>query len=597
VTTTGSRSFDLQPGLDRGLVLDRQQWEALPERLADPFFLRIHEHNLEALRRMEESGPPDEATEIPIHMDRPEHRRPGRHRILKNWLLRSIAAWYLTREQAHLDRASAVLDLVCHSTHWQPRPGLFGVRHANLATGELLYMTAFGLDALGPYLDEGLRRRCVEVIRDKGLAGYLSGIEAQDWWYRCDFNWNSAVHANAGTAALAIRREEPELARRVLNETCRGLSYLLPSFHADGGYTEGCMYCDTAIGHLSDFAIPLYRITGEDLGLSEHKGLEETLIWHAWMRGRDGRPINFSNCNEGTHEWGLTQAFWWARRFNRPDIAGLQERILRDWRYLPGLFFDVESFWYREPFQPSEPPRVEGLRHFESLDWLTWHGEKLWMAVRSGFNGGNHNNRDLGHFVLGRDDERFLVDPGYGAGHAEQHNAVTLRHRDQCDGATARLHVVTQTDRDLRLTCDLGEAWPMVTREYRRHYWLVDDEHLLIVDNILGRPGMRTGGKWHLQTRLPVEPTDEGFVIHGREADLRVILLTDADCHEITHWEHRREPVTTLSWRHSFDRENSFHPFLLSFGKPDMSLHQTPSTTEICLEGLTWAFDVAEPYG
>ena len=136
----------------------------------------------------------------------------------------------------------------------------------------------------------------------------------------------------------------------------------------------------------------------------------------------------------------------------------------------------------------------------------------------------------------------------------------------------------------------------MVTREYRRHYWLVDDEHLLIVDNILGRPGMRTGGKWHLQTRLPVEQTDEGFVLRGREADLRVILLTDADCHEITHWEHRREPVTTLSWRHSFDRENSFHPFLLTFGKPEVNLRQNGSTAEVELNGLTWTFDVAEPY-
>ena len=87
---TGSRSFDLQPGLDLGLVLDREQWEALPQRLADPFFLRIHEHNLEALRRMGTFGPPSEATEIPLHLDHPDRRRPGRHRILKNWLLRSM---------------------------------------------------------------------------------------------------------------------------------------------------------------------------------------------------------------------------------------------------------------------------------------------------------------------------------------------------------------------------------------------------------------------------------------------------------------------------------------------------------------------------
>ncbi len=597
MTTTGPCGLNLQANLARGLVLDPEQWEALPERLADPFFRRIHENNLEALRRMAEFGPPDEATELPIHLDAPDRKRPGRHRILKNWLVRSVAAWYLTRDGVHLDRAKTVLEQACRSDHWRPRPGGFGIRGANLATGELLYVTAFGLDALRPYLDEALVGRCIEAIRERGLGGYLEGIEARDWWYRCNFNWNSALHGNAGLAALAIRREEPELAGRVLDEAIRGLGYLLPSLHLDGGYTEGCMYCDTAIGHLSDFAIPLYRLTGEDLGLSQHRGLAETLVWHAWMRGRDGRPINFSNCNESTHEWGLTQAFWWARRFDRPEIAGLQEQILRDWRYLPGLFFDVESLWYREPFQPSAPPRVEGLRHSRTLDWLTWHGPRVWLAVRGGFNGGNHNNRDLGHFVLGRDGERFLVDPGYGASAAEQHNAVTLRHRDQADAATAPLRVLAQGDGALGLHCDLREAFPLVTRRYDRQWWLMGDEHLLVVDTILGQRGMRTGGKWHLQTRLPVERTDEGFVIHGQSADLRVILLADADCHEITHWEHGGQPVTTLSWRHRYDRENSFHPFLLSFGEPDVQIRHAPGQAEIRVDGRAWTFDVPEPYG
>ncbi len=587
------------------LFLSRDEWEKLSERLEDPFFRRVFDNCLEALRLLDEQKGRD-ITDVPRVLGTSAPHRVSPARVLKNRLQRSAVAWYVTKEQRHLDFAAETLEYACLKMEWRIKPWR-GLRAADLHTGDLLYVAAFGLDVLGPYLSVAQEEVLVAALRDKGLAAYLDGVRLHDWWRHADFNWGTALHGNAGMAALAIQPYEPELAERVLAEAKDGIRYAIENFPAGGGWIEGIMYQSTTVGHLTDFVVPLYRLRGDDLGLLTNPNFHDSLTYRIYMTGGDGRPLNFSNSNERSLEWPLPHAYWWAQELARPDWAYFEDLHPKDWRDVHGLFHDTETFWYRVPHQKTALPELDRLRHFQGLDWVTWHGPKTWLAFRSGFGGGNHGNWDLGHFILGRGRERFLVDPGYGAQQTARHNAVTIRHRDQTDCATATIFRLRELENGFYLVCDLQPAYPHSLSVYRRHLLLIDDEHLLVLDDFTGRHGHRTTAKWHLQTRLPHEwrpgrpdPADAGatqdgeLVVRGEEAEMVVSFLAPIRFFEAKEWEWHGSAVTTFSWREDWDHVHSIHPVLLSFTAERAECTVELDCFTLTVGSSTYRIDLAE---
>ncbi len=562
------------------LFLDREGWEHLARKLEDPFFQQLHEHNLAALETLLSAEPR-------IHA-----------RVLKNRLQRAAVAWYITHQQKYLSLALDALELCCQHTElwWYTGDYVEGLRAADLSTGEMLYNVAFAYDVLHPYLPEDLKGQCVDVLINEGLAAYLKGIELQDWWVQCDFNWNSALHGNAGLAALVIRHVDEALSNRVLEAVLRGLPYMISSFYPDGGYIEGVMYFNTAIGHLTDFVAPYSRLTGDDLGLLQNPAVHDSITWKLYMWGGDGRVLNFSDVSEFVGQLGLPQLYWWAQHLQRPAWTWDNDRRVASARGSAGLFHDVESFWYREAFSPTAPPERVPLRHFEGIDWLTWHGEHTWLGFRSGFNGGNHDNDDLGTFILGYDDERFLCDPGYRVNNASEHNCITVRDFEQTDCATARITRLVPLEGGFYLCCDIREAFPLALAHYDRHLLLVHDAHLLFIDDVLCHPAYRTWARSHLQTRLPVEETHAGWCIQGEKVDLKVHLLSDTGFRRLDTWTHARnrgEPINCISWRDAYDREHTVQVALLSFQEPDVTCDIDAQGIRLVLDDEVFRFTVA----
>ncbi|MGC9346999.1 MAG: hypothetical protein ACP5JG_02575 [Anaerolineae bacterium] len=537
------------------LFLDQEGWKSLSDKLDDPFFAQLHQDNVAALETL--------LREVPRIGSRP----------LKSRLQRAVVGWYLTGDERYLELAFSTLELCCEHTElwWFGGDYVEGLRAADLSTGEMLYNVAFGVDALYAYLPVSLKERCLRTLIDEGLRAYLQGVELKDWWVDCDFNWNSALHANAGLAALIVRPIDRALSDKVLGHVLAGLPHMIEAFYPDGGWIEGVMYFNTAIGHLTDFVAPLHRLTGEDLGVLNNVDIQDTITWKLYMWGGDDRVLNFSDVSEFTWPLGLPHLYWWSHHLHRPDWTWDNDRRISAEHGRPGLFHDIESFWYRESFAPTEPPQLAPLRHFEGIDWLTWHGEHTWLGFRSGFNGGNHDNDDLGTFVLGYDEERFLCDPGYRVNLASEHNCITVRDYEQTDYATARITQLAPLDGGFYLRCDIQEAFPLATARYNRHLLLIDDAHVLVIDDVLCRPAFRNYTRAYLQTRLQPEATSDGWRIAGEHATLQVRVLSESGFHRTDNWTHRRnrgQPIHRISWRDAHDRDHSVHVALLTFGDP-----------------------------
>ncbi len=558
------------------LYLSSDEWEQLPRRMDDPFFRSVNENNfkaLELLRDWERKSP------MPTWSRRP----------LKCRLMRNVVAWFMTRDEEHLTAARQTLEAICNSKQWFANRPEIGLRSADLATAELTHALSFGYDALYNYLTEQERERYVQTLVEKGLAAYLTGIELEDWWIRSDFNWNSALHGCAGVAAIAIRNHDRALSDRVLEETLKGLPYLIDAFSEDGGYIEGIMYLGTAVGHLTDFFVPYERLTGNDLGLASNKSLEDTLGFKAQMYGGDDKPYNFSDVEEGVAPLGISHGFVWARTFDRPDIAGYTERHLSSWRDL-ALFYDVESLWLREPYQPSEPAPAERLRHFRGIDWLTWRGEQSWLAFRGGWNGGNHDNDDLGNFILGFEGERFLHDPGYGPSLASQHNCVTIRRHEQTDDAVAPIVKLQDFGDGFYLLCDIREAFPHILEHYFRHLLLIGDRHLLLLDDIKGRDDRRINNRGYLQSRIGFTETEDGYCVPGEDNTMKIRWLSDVGHISVDEWRPRDSVMHRLEWVNAYHRIQSVQPILLSFEEAEYESQLDEEGFQLELNGQCYKF-------
>ena len=541
------------------LYLDREKWESLEETLEDPFFRDLQERNILAIKRL--AGDRD----LVRGMDM-ESLIPARTRVrtLKSWIERITVAWYITGDTVYLDLAKRTLQVASLYENWGvPVPGKYNLNSADLQTGELMYLISFGYDALNPFLDEPLKRACLKALVEKGLRKYLQGHLYRDWWMHCDFNWNSALHGNAGIAAMVIRDAKPELSDYILKLATEGLPYMIRAFYPGGGYIEGVMYQGTAIGHLTDFIVPYRKLTGADLGLMENEDFHHTLSFWIPMFAPDERAYNFSDCHD-VRGYGISHGFWWAHELDQPEWAWDQDRRRSRRVGGGGLFHDVESFWYREVNQETREPDLPRFMHFKAIDWAMWRGEKSWFAFRGGFNGGNHDNDDLGHFILGHGQDRFLIDPGYGATKASEHNCITIRAHEQTDGAVAPITRSFEHADGCYLVCDIQQAFPLVTSHYKRHLLQIDDNHLLLLDDVKGADSLRVSVEGHFQTRYPVERTDHGWRIEGPHETCEIELLFRHAPMLEEEWDFRG-PITRLKYWNFFDRIHSIQPILFSF--------------------------------
>lgn len=567
------------------LYMEREGWENLSSVLVDPYFKAVHERNLLSLERIARGRKIDRETDM-------ESLIPSRtmRRTLKQWLEGATVAWYITGDSVYLDIASRALRVACNKEDWGVRTiGEHNLNSADLRTGELMYIVSFGYDALYPYLDEPLKRQCIKSLIEKGLRKYLEGHLTRDWWIHCDFNWNSALHGNAGIAAMVIRDVNPELSDYILMLATEGLPYMIDAFYPGGGYIEGVMYQGTAIGHLTDFIVPWRKLTGKDLGLMKNEDFHNTLSFWIPMLAPDGRSYNFSDCHEDDNRYGIPQGFWWAHELDHPEWTWDQERRTTERLGRYGLFSPVECFWYREVNQESREPQLPRFMHFKGIDWAIWKGKKSWLAFRGGFNGGNHDNDDLGQFILGYGQDRFLIDPGYGATVASQHNCVTIRAHEQTDGATAPVTRSFEYDNGFYLVSDIRQAFPLVTIHYNRHLLLLDDEHLLLLDDIKGKDKLRVSVKGHFQTRYPVEQSDHGWIIRGPNESCKIELLFAHTPLKEEEW-HFRGPITMLNYWNFSDRIHSIQPIMFSFNNEPYNYNETAEGFTIEIGGKTHEF-------
>ncbi len=579
--------------MPQGLFLDPDGWQNLKQRLSDPFFATLHANNEKALAILGQSP----FWEVEATLGAGGERNPWNWRILKHRLVRAAVSWRLAAQPASRAMALEAVDQLLDRSLWKVQFAGSGLHHADLKTGDLAFCACFAREALAGELGPSRDAQLTAMLADWFLPAYLRGIDEREWWRHAEFNWGAAVHGAAGLAALSLRDTHPALAQRALAEARDGLQFVIDAYPEGGGWIEGIMYQATTLAHLTDFAAALHRLTGDDLGLSTHRRFLQNIDFRMAMLGGDGLPLNFSNCNARSNEWRCPHVYWWANRCNRPDWTGFEDAHQRDWRDTNGVFLDLEAFWLREPGQPSTPPAPRtGLEHFRGIDWAAWRRGGAWLGFRSGTTGGNHTNRDLGQIIFGIQDRRVLLDPGYLASAAHQHNCLALRKLDQAAAATARLFRAREIPgtTTLHLACDLTEVHPHILNFHYRHVLASPKGWLLIVDDLLARHGLRAGAAGHLQLPAAPELHEGGFRLQLGHLNLRGHWLGATRPGRIDSWEWDNQPIHTLTYHPRHDHPSARVAVLLT--PTDQPAHWREDGFHCRFEhaGETFDLDLAE---
>jgi hypothetical protein len=230
-------------------------------------------------------------------------------------------------------------------------------------------------------------------------------------------NWNGVCNSSVGNAFLLLEEDTDRLAA-ALAMVLRGLEvYLAGGFEADGGSTEGVGYWSYGLKNMICFSEMLrQRTEGRIDLLSSVDKLERIAVYPLKVMLSPGRFANFSDSDEQTSfSPGVVARL--AERTGQAEaikvLAGSGAQTTLPWR-LP-MALRTMLWWDGDhaedvTISDAQLPEVG----FARLVAEAPAGMPVVVAFKAGHNAENHNQNDVGSFIVHVDGETFLCDPGRG---------------------------------------------------------------------------------------------------------------------------------------------------------------------------------------
>ncbi len=457
-------------------------------------------------------------------------------------------AFHLTGQEKFARRAADEMLSAAGFSDWNPSHFL--------DVGEMTLALATGYDWLYDQLSEKERETIAAAIVEKGLKPSFNG---KHFWISGTNNWNQVCHAGMVAGALAVYREEPELALRVVERAVLNLPKAMKTgYYPNGAYPEGPMYW----GYGTEFNAALLAMLDsafeQDFGLSALPGFDKTGDFILATTGPTGKLFCYADCTE---RGGISFAtIWLAHKFRRPDWIGewqkqsLKEHCAKRPEKLKGDGNRLLplALLYLDP--PAGGAVKQPTAYFSGADSEVpiatfrtgWNPEASYLAVKGGSPSASHGHMDAGSFVFESDQVRWAVDLGmenYTRVEAlkekfqidlwdgkqsggrwklfrlgpESHNILRINNALQLVDGSARITGFTSSGATVELTPLYRESASSVTRSFR----LLPNGEAVIDDRI---GGLKKGSavRWQMATPSEIEIDGNRAVLRQEEKTLEL---------------------------------------------------------------------------
>jgi hypothetical protein len=287
----------------------------------------------------------------------------------------------------------------------------------DLGAGETAATLAVAALVLGEELDAaypGLLARVAIEARHRVLDPFHA---RRDWhWLGNIHNWNPWIHGNLIVAALAF--DPPERRPETLRLCVEGIDRYLAALPADGGIDEGWGYWWHGACRALEALDVLDRISGA--ALFDLVAMDGLLTFPHRMQISAQWYVSFSDAEprpRGEQPWFRLRG--WGERRGLPDVVAYATAQLDPAAPIPlgsGAARLVDALLDFEPTIAGAPPlpRCVELRSIGvgAARERAGTADGLFVSVKAGHNGQNHNHLDLGAIEIAVDGVPAVVDAG-----------------------------------------------------------------------------------------------------------------------------------------------------------------------------------------
>ncbi len=327
-------------------------------------------------------------------------------------MLAGAALRYFLGQNEYKDPVQDLIWAICEETTWV-LPAHEGTI-IDLFSAETAFMLGEVLNLLGEQLDAEVRSRVRCEVEQRVFQPYLTNQRSM-WWYHGHMNWNGVCNSSIAAAFLLL---EPEVGRlaQALELALKGLNtFLQTGFETDGSSTEGVSYWHYGLINFIALSEMLRARTNGAIDLLDSDHMRRIAAYPAKLLLSPSHFATFSDCDE-------------ALNFNPGVITRLMERTgehslqsllsppvptERFWRLTMML---RDMLWWDGQYH-EDMPEADVYQQVGEVVRFVAHTPKdaaVVLAIKGGHNAENHNQNDIGSWILHVDRESFLVDPGRG---------------------------------------------------------------------------------------------------------------------------------------------------------------------------------------
>ena len=284
----------------------------------------------------------------------------------------------------------------------------------DLFSAETGFDLATTLHLLGRSLDGEVRARVRSEVDQRIFQPYLAHF-LNYHWYLGVHNWNGVCNSSVASAFLLLE-SEPDRQARALELAFAGLQhYLQVAFESDGASTEGVGYWHYGLINFISLSEMLRARSGGEIDLLASQRMKDVAGYPAKLHLSGSMFAAFSDADETT-EFNPGIVTRLAERTGEPSLYNLLAKPVHfkgDWRLTMML---RNALWW-DGAQLDAPAIQDAVLPAGGVARLAVErpdGLRVIAAIKAGHNAENHNQNDIGSFLVHVDGENLLTDPGRG---------------------------------------------------------------------------------------------------------------------------------------------------------------------------------------
>lgn len=301
---------------------------------------------------------------------------------------------------------------ICEETNWvAPAHENHLIDLFSAETGQFLGET---LELLGDTLDQEVRNRVHQEVERRILDPYIR-FHHLSWWYKGFNNWNGVCNGAVAATFMMLEPEQGRVARAIELALASLDVFLHLAFEEDGSSTEGPGYWGYGLQNLIVLSEMLRARSHGRIDLLQGEHMRRVAGYPPKMVLSGSTFASFSDSHEHT-TYDPCCVVRLAERTGETallDLTTYPPHGEQSWR--TGLMLRNMLWWdgmQRQPAAVADAylPSAGVAR----LTGRTAQGAAVVVAIKAGHNAENHNQNDVGSFIVHVDGETLLCDPGAG---------------------------------------------------------------------------------------------------------------------------------------------------------------------------------------